>query len=74
MGHTEAGLLYARLRQELLYAAAHHRRSAAHPALVRETHRRELSNCQRQLGALRQAYRRTREAIAWRQFRAQQDA
>lgn len=74
MGRQEASLLYANLRRTYLSAAAHHRRAAAHPALLPDAHRIALANCQRQLGALRQAYRRTREAIAWRQYRGEHHA
>jgi hypothetical protein len=61
--------LYTRLRGDLLKAAAHHRRARRSPHLIEDLHRTHLLTCQRQLGALRQAYRRTQEAIAWERFK-----
>jgi hypothetical protein len=67
--------LYSRLRQDLLKAAKHHRRAVLHPAFIGDLHARELVVCQRQLGALRQAYHRTQEAIAWETYlSAREDA
>ena len=61
--------LYQRLRQDLLRSARHHRRSMGHPAFATDLHESHLHTCQRQLGALRQAYRRTQETLAWEQYR-----
>ena len=69
MRRVDANLLYASLRGELLRAARHHRNAQQHPHLARELHVGHLRNCQRQLGALRQAYRRTQEAVAWEQYK-----
>lgn len=61
--------LYRELRQGLLRSAKHHRRAAGHPHLARDLHDSHLHTVQRKLGALRQAYRRTQEAIAWEHYR-----
>lgn len=68
MSQKEAHTLYGRLRGDLLRATRHHRRSAKHPGFSTDVHRVHLRTCQRQLGALRQAYRRTREALIWEQY------
>jgi hypothetical protein len=62
--------LYERLRGDMLRASMHHRRQGRHPGFSTDIHRSHLRTCQRQLGALRQAYRRTQEAIAWQQYAA----
>jgi hypothetical protein len=69
MERTDATGLYARLRRDLLRSAAHHRRARRHQHVIEDVHRSHLLTCQRQLGALRQAYRRTQEAIAWERFK-----
>ena len=71
MQKTDSRLLYASLRQELLKATAMHRRAHRHPAMVGDHHQSHLVTTQRQLGALRQAYRRTQEAIAWERYKRQ---
>ncbi|MOA61431.1 hypothetical protein D3C78_1865720 [compost metagenome] len=48
-----------------------HRKAHRHPAMVGDHHRAHLMTTQRQLGALRQAYRRTQEAIAWERYKRQ---
>ncbi|MDB5095697.1 MAG: hypothetical protein JWM80_118 [Cyanobacteria bacterium RYN_339] len=68
MTEKEAIGLYGRLRGDMLRATQHHRRSSSHPGFSTDIHRSHLRTCQRQLGALRQAYRRTQEAIAWQQY------
>lgn len=57
--------LYQRLRQQLLQEVLRHRASGRVQGVVGEAHRMHRRTCQRQLGALRQAYRRTQEAAAW---------
>lgn len=69
MDNDEATQLYARLRGDLLRASTHHRRGANHPGFSTDIHRIHLRTCQRQLGALRQAYRRTQEAILWEEYK-----
>ena len=69
MTTNDSRLLYASLRQELLKATAMHRKAHRHPAMVGDHHRAHLMTTQRQLGALRQAYRRTQEAIAWERYK-----
>ncbi|MEB3198695.1 MAG: hypothetical protein VKP62_15975 [Candidatus Sericytochromatia bacterium] len=64
----QASALYRRLRRELLGAALHHRKAFHHPDLVTDMHRSYLDVYRRQLGALRQAYRRTREVAAWNRY------
>lgn len=61
--------LYTQLRKDLLRACRHHRRATKHPHLANDIHESYLSTCQRQLGALRQAYRRTQEAQAWEKYK-----
>jgi hypothetical protein len=68
MKEAEALSLYSRLRGDMLRASLHHRRHSGHPGFSTDIHRSHLRTCQRQLGALRQAYRRTQEAIAWQQY------
>lgn len=63
-----ARTLYQRLRKELLHNAALHRRSQQHPDLASDIHQSYLEISRRQLGALRQAYRRRREISAWNQY------
>ena len=62
MAPTEAQALYRRLRGDLLRATHHHRTRAAHPGFATDIHRTHLDVCRRQLGALRQAWRRNRNA------------
>ena len=69
MSRTDATMLYHRLREDLLRTTVHHRRGAKHPGFSTDVHRSHLRTCQRQMGALRQAYRRTQEQIAWEAFR-----
>lgn len=57
--------LYRRLREQLLQEVLRHRTSGVVQGLVGEAHRMHRRTCQRQLGALRQAYRRTQEAASW---------
>lgn len=74
MTHPEdrsAQALYRRLRGDLLRTATRHRRAVRHPDLVTDVHRSHLEICRRQLGALRQAYRRTCEAAAWNRYVSQ---
>jgi hypothetical protein len=68
MSKIEAHSLYARLRGDLLRATCHHRRTGTHPGFSTDIHRVHMRTCQRQLGALRQAYRRTQEAIVWQEY------
>ena len=68
MSRHESNSLYTQLRQDLLRASTHHRRSATHPGFATDIHRSHLRTTQRQLGALRQAYRRTQEALLWEQY------
>lgn len=65
---TESRDLYRRLRDDLLRATRHHRTRAAHPGFATDIHRTHLDVCRRQLGALRQAYRRTRNAARWNAY------
>lgn len=65
MTKSETNVLYANLRKELLKTTALHRKAHRHPAMVGDHHQSHLVTVQRQLGALRQAYRRTQEAVAW---------
>ena len=60
--------LYRRLRGDLLRATAHHRTRAAHPGFATDVHRTHLDVCRRQLGALRQAWRRTSGAARWNAY------
>lgn len=60
--------LYHRLRQQLLKEVLRHRQGSAHPGLVGDAHQMHRRTCQRQMGALRQAYRRTTEAAAWQAY------
>lgn len=66
--------LYQRLRQDLLRSAKHHRKVMKYPTFATDLHESHLHTCQRQLGALRQAYRRTQEALAWEQYKRSIDA
>jgi hypothetical protein len=71
MHHPEdlaARTMYRQLRSDLLRAATRHRRAVCHPDLLTDVHRSHLDVCRRQLGALRQAWRRTREACAWNRY------
>lgn len=68
MSRHDAHHLYSRLRGDLLRATRHHRRAEHHPGFSSDIHRSHLRTCQRQLGALRQAYRRTQEAIMWEEY------
>jgi hypothetical protein len=71
MHHPEdlaAHTLYRQLRGDLLRAATRHRRAVCHPDLLTDVHRSHLDVCRRQLGALRQAWRRTREAAEWNRY------
>lgn len=63
-----AQVLYRRLRKELLQTASLHRRSQRHPDLAGDVHLSYLEISRRQLGALRQAYRRRREINAWNHY------
>ena len=65
---TESHDLYRRLRDDLLRATTHHRVRAAHPGYASDIHRTHLEVCRRQLGALRQAYRRTHQAARWNAY------
>jgi hypothetical protein len=69
MKKVDAAMLYASLRKDLLKSASIHRRANRHPLIVGDHHQSHLVTCQRQLGALRQAYRRTQEAIAWERYK-----
>ncbi len=71
---TESRDLYRRLRNDLLRATRHHRRHVAHPGFATDIHRTHLEVCRRQLGALRQAYRRTRNAARWNEYVRQRAA
>jgi hypothetical protein len=64
--------LYGRLRRDMLRATMHHRRAGGHPGFSTDIHRSHLRTCQRQLGALRQAYRRRLVVVAWEQYRQAQ--
>lgn len=64
----EALALYRRLRGDLLRATHHHRRAATPTGFATDIHRTHLDVCQRQLGALRQAWRRTRSASRWNTY------
>jgi hypothetical protein len=68
MQQNEAHTLYSTLRGDLLRATGHHRRTGTHPGFSTDIHRVHMRTCQRQLGALRQAYRRTQEAIVWQAY------
>ena len=74
MSRHDAHSLYGRLRSDLLRATGHHRRAGSHPGFSTDIHRVHLRTCQRQLGALRQAYRRTQEAILWEDYKRTLDA
>lgn len=75
MNDQNAQMLYRRLRKELLQTASLHRRSQRHPDLASDVHLSYLEISRRQLGALRQAYRRRREVSAWNHYvRARQVA
>ena len=74
MSQNEAHSLYSRLRGDLLRATRHHRRTGTHPGFSTDIHRVHMRTCQRQLGALRQAYRRTQEAITWEEYKRSWDA
>lgn len=63
------GRLYRQLRRDMLRSAQHHRQRVGREGMLGELHARELAVCQRQLGALRQAYRRTCEAVAWESYK-----
>jgi hypothetical protein len=52
---------YRRQRNDLLGAADRHRRAETPASFSTDIHRSHLDVCRRQLGALRQAFRRTRE-------------
>lgn len=69
MTKTDSNVLYANLRKELLKTTAMHRKAHRHPAMVGDHHQSHLVTVQRQLGALRQAYRRTQEAVAWERYK-----
>ena len=69
MQKLDASLMYRSLRRELLKATALHRHARRHPGIVGDHHQSHLVTTQRQLGALRQAYRRTQEAVAWEHFK-----
>lgn len=69
MQKVDARLLYRSLRRELLKATELHRHARRHPGIVGDHHQSHLVTCQRQLGALRQAYRRTQEAVAWERYK-----
>lgn len=68
MSARETNGLYLRLRSELLRTALHHRRSLWGLPWQAEHHRRDLRAAQRQMGALRQAYRRSREVSEWEAY------
>lgn len=74
MKRIDAAMLYATLRKDLLKAARVHRRAHRHPGIVGDHHKSHLATCQRQLGALRQAYRRTQEAVAWERYKRSLEA
>ena len=65
----DARLMYKSLRRELLKATKLHRTARCHPGITGDHHQSHLATCQRQLGALRQAYRRTQEAVAWERYK-----
>lgn len=69
-----ASALYHRLRAQLLGEVLRHRQGAALPGLPGQAHQMHHRTTQRQLGALRQAYRRTQEAAAWRAYRVEVSA
>lgn len=69
METKSSALMYTQLRKDLLRASAHHRRAIGERMYAADIHRSYLRTCQRQLGALRQAYRRTQEAVAWERYK-----
>lgn len=64
----DATALYRRLRGDLLRATQHHRRAGRPAGFATDIHLTHLEVCRRQLGALRQAYRRTRNAARWNAY------
>lgn len=61
----EALVRYRRLRGDLLRKTHRHRRATTPAGFATDIHQMHLDVFQRQLGALRQAWRRTNNATRW---------